>query len=58
MNIYQFLKCLTGNHHRDGRSVRSKANIDFARCKGCGRPMIRDKGPWRLDTRRSAERGE
>ena len=51
VKLFQLLKCMIGNHHRDGRRVRSDGNIDYSRCKGCRQPMMRDKGLWRLERR-------
>jgi len=51
VNIFQLLKCLIGEHHRDGRRVRSKGTVDYSRCKGCHKRMVRDKGSWRIETR-------
>jgi len=48
MNVVQRIKCLWGRHRRDGRRVRYAGQYDYSLCTGCGRPMIRDVGRWRL----------
>lgn len=56
MNVLQLLGCMRGKHLRSRRRAQSDGHYFRSRCVGCGRPMIRIYGGWRLDNQPKSER--
>jgi hypothetical protein len=49
VNIFQLIRCSLGKHHRDKRrALRDEDDVPRSKCTGCGRPMVKAKGGWRL----------
>ena len=49
MKILQLFGCVRGRHLRSRRRAHSDGTRFRSQCVGCGKPMIRTKGGWRLD---------
>ena len=49
MRILQLLGCVRGKHLRSRRLAREDGVNMRSRCVGCGIPMIRLAGGWRVD---------
>ncbi|MBB5717817.1 hypothetical protein FHR23_000724 [Stakelama sediminis] len=50
MDMLQYPLCLIGRHKRSGHKAHYEAD-DAAHsvCKGCGRPMVKRNGRWKID---------
>jgi hypothetical protein len=48
MQALQLFHCLMGNHHRDRHKIVRAPSGDRSVCRGCGKPMVRDFGEWRV----------
>lgn len=48
MNLLQLFRCLAGEHKANERRVRLTYNGWRARCRGCGRKMVRFNDGWML----------
>ncbi|RYY22914.1 MAG: hypothetical protein EOP62_21910 [Sphingomonadales bacterium] len=50
MKLIQLFNCMRGKHHRSRGSAHDDGSVMRSKCRGCGKPMVRHMGGWKLDS--------
>ena len=48
--VLQRLRCVIGRHQRSRARAREVDGTIVSVCRGCGRPMVKDRTGWRMGT--------